>query len=265
MLSLVVIFGSLLLIAGWEFCRPRRQREFPALRRRLGNVGIWVLNVILAVFTFAPVGSFRPQLEAAFGSGLPSWPIANRWASFAVAFLLLDFLIYAVHRCEHAVPFLWRFHALHHSDPDVDLTTSVRLHPVEYLLLTAAVWVPAVLLGIPAVVVLSHSLAVFAAAALTHGNISLPEWVERLLRPVVITLDLHLLHHSIELSRVNWNYGAVFSIWDRLFGTYAQITRAQRECLVFGVRELPRRDCLKPSAMLLTPWRLARSTARGVA
>jgi sterol desaturase/sphingolipid hydroxylase (fatty acid hydroxylase superfamily) len=177
-----------------------------------------------------------------------------------VAFLLLDFLIYAVHRCEHAVPFLWRFHALHHSDPDVDLTTSVRVHPVEYLLLAAAVWAPAVLLGIPAVVVLSHSLAVFAAAALTHGNISLPEWLERLLRPVVITLDLHLVHHSIEFSRGNWNYGAVLSIWDRLFGTYAEISRAQRDRLVFGVRELePRRDCLKPSAMLLTPWRITRS------
>jgi hypothetical protein len=84
----------------------------------------------------------------------------------------------------------------------------------------------------------------------------------------VITLDLHLLHHSIELSRENWNYGAVFSIWDRLFGTYAPITRAQRECLIFGVRELPPRDCLKPSAMLLTPWRIARAaraTARELA
>ena len=114
-------------------------------------------------------------------------------------------------------------------------------------------------LGIPAIVVLSHALAVFAAAALTHGNISLPEWLERLLRPVVITLDLHLVHQSIEFSRVNWNYGAVLSIWDRLFGTYTHISRAKRDRLVFGVRELPRRDCLKPSAMLLTPWRLGRA------
>src|SRR6516164_9511133 len=261
MLQPALIFGSLILVAAWEICRPRRRREFPALRRRLGNLGIWVLNIVLASFAFAPPDTFRPQLEAVLGLGLPSWPIANQWLSFVAAFLLLDFLIYAVHRCQHAVPFLWRFHALHHSDPDVDLTTSVRLHPVEYLLLAAAVWVPAVLLGIPAVVVLSHSLAVFAAAALTHGNISLPEWAERLLRPLVITLDLHLLHHSIEFSRENWNYGAVFSIWDRLFGTYAQISRAQRERLLFGVRELPRRDCLKPSAMLLTPWRLARAGA----
>jgi sterol desaturase/sphingolipid hydroxylase (fatty acid hydroxylase superfamily) len=259
LLSLVVIFGSLLLVAGWEFCRPRRRREFPALRRRLGNIGIWLLNIVLATFTFSPADTFRPQLEAAFGVALPSWPIANQWASFVTAFLLLDFLHYAMHRAQHAMPFLWRFHALHHSDPDVDVTTSVRHHPIEYLLATGVYWLAVLGLGIPLFVVLSHALAVFAAASLTHGNISLPEWVERLLRPVVITLDLHLVHHSIEFSRQNWNYSAVLSIWDRLFGTYAEISRAQRERLVFGVRELPRRDCLKPSAMLLSPWRVARA------
>jgi sterol desaturase/sphingolipid hydroxylase (fatty acid hydroxylase superfamily) len=231
------------------------------MRRRLGNVGIWVLNVILAGFTFEPVGTFRPQLEAAFGFGLPSWPIANRWASFVVAFLLLDFLIYAVHRCEHAVPFLWRFHALHHSDPDVDLTTSVRLHPVEYLLMTAACWVPAVLFGIPAVVVLSHSLAVFAAAAVTHGNISLPIWLDRLLAPVVITVDLHFIHHSISYEEGNTNFGAVLSVWDRVFGTYRWLPRSEVERIVFGVRELPREQCLTFSTMMLTPWRIARPVA----
>jgi sterol desaturase/sphingolipid hydroxylase (fatty acid hydroxylase superfamily) len=76
---------------------------------------------------------------------------------------------------------------------------------------------------------------------------------------VLITVDLHRIHHSLEFSRVNWNYGAVLSIWDRLFGTYTRLTRAQHDSIIFGVRELPRRECLKPSAMLLTPWRLARA------
>jgi len=248
LLSLAVIFGSLLLVAGWEFCRPRRQREFPALRRRLANLGIWLLNIVLAAFTFSPPDTFRPQLEAALGVALPSWPIANQWLSFVAAFLLLDFLNYAVHRGQHAVPFLWRFHALHHSDPDVDVTTSVRHHPIEYLLATGFYWLAVLALDIPVIVVLSHAVAVFAAAALTHGNISLPEWLERVLRLVVITVDLHLVHHSMSYDEANANFGAVFSVWDRLFGTYAQISRAQRERLVFGVRELPRRDCLKPSA-----------------
>jgi sterol desaturase/sphingolipid hydroxylase (fatty acid hydroxylase superfamily) len=112
-------------------------------------------------------------------------------------------------------------------------------------------------LDLPVVVVLIHGLAVFAAAAVTHGNTRLPEWLERLLQPVVITLDLHLVHHSIAYDEANANFGAVLSVWDRLFGTYVRLPRAQQERIVFGVRELPRRECLKPSAMLLTPWRIS--------
>jgi sterol desaturase/sphingolipid hydroxylase (fatty acid hydroxylase superfamily) len=256
-----VLLGSLLAVALWEFCRPRRPREFPALRRRLGNIGIWLLNIVLAAFTFASPDIFRPQLEATFGVALPSWPIADRWVSFMAAFLLLDFLQYAMHRCQHAVPLLWRLHALHHSDPDVDVTTSVRHHPIEYLLASGFYWLTVLALDIPVVVVLSHALAVFAAAAVTHGNIRLPEWLERLLQPVVITLDLHLVHHSISYDQANANFGAVLSVWDRLFGTFARLPRAQQERIVFGVRELPPRDCLKPSAMLLTPWRIPRAEA----
>lgn len=258
-LIVAVLFGSLLAVALWEFCRPRRQREFPALRRRLGNLGIWLLNIVLATFIYAPPDTFRPQLEAAFRLVLPSWPTADPWLSFAAAFLLLDFLNYALHRCQHAVPFLWRFHALHHSDPDVDVTTSVRHHPIEYLIAAGLYWVAVLVLDIPVAVVMIHSLAVFAAASVTHGNIRLPEWLERLLQPVVITLDLHLVHHSILYDEANSNFGAVLSVWDRLFCTYTRQPRAQQDRIVFGVRELPRRDCLKPSAMLLTPWRISRA------
>jgi sterol desaturase/sphingolipid hydroxylase (fatty acid hydroxylase superfamily) len=257
-MTLALTFGSLLAVALWEFTWPRRQQEFPALRRRLGNLGIWLLNIVLAAFVFAPPDTFRPQLEAAFGMSLLRWPIADLWLSFVAAFLLLDFLNYAVHRCQHAVPLLWRFHALHHSDPDVDVTTSVRHHPIEYLLAAGFYWLAVLTLDIPMMVVLAHALAVFTAAAITHGNVRLPEWLERLLQPVVITLDLHMIHHSIATDEANANFGAVFSIWDRLFGTFARLPRAQQDQLVFGVRELLRRDCLKPSAMLLTPWRLSR-------
>jgi sterol desaturase/sphingolipid hydroxylase (fatty acid hydroxylase superfamily) len=261
----LVLLGSLLAVALWEFCRPRRRREFPALRRRLGNLGIWLLNIVLAAFTFTRPDIFRPQLEAALGVALPSWPIADQWLSFVGAFLLLDFLNYATHRCQHAVPFLWRLHALHHSDPDVDVTTAVRHHPIEYLFATGFYWLAVLALDIPVVVAMTHGCAVFAAAAVTHGNIKLPEWLERLLQPVVITLDLHLVHHSISYDEANANFGAVLSVWDRLFGTYVRLPRAQQERIVFGVRELPPRECLKPSAMLLTPWRIPRAGARRVA
>jgi sterol desaturase/sphingolipid hydroxylase (fatty acid hydroxylase superfamily) len=264
-LTAVVLLGSLLAVAFWEFCRPRRRREFPALRRRVGNIGFWAVNLLLAAFLSEPSAHARLRFEALH---FPSWPIADSGLSLVAGFLLLDLLRYLVHRCEHAVPFLWRFHALHHSDPDVDVTTSVRHHPIEYVLASAFYWLAVIVLDIPLTVVLTHGFAVFATAAVQHGNISLPEWVERWLRPVLVTTDMHRIHHSIEFSRENWNYGAVLSIWDRLFGTYVRISRARHDRIVFGVRELPRRDCLKPSAMFLTPWRIgrgARTAARGVA
>jgi len=260
-LVLVVIVGSLLTVALWEFCRPRRRREFPALRRRLGNLGIWILNLVLAAFVFAPTDTFRPQLEAALGIALPSWPVAAGWASFAAAFLLLDLLRYLVHRCKHAVPFLWRLHALHHSDPDVDVTTSVRLHPIEHLLGSGVFWLAVILLDIPAIVALTYGLTVFVIEAFQHGNIRLPEWLERCLQPVLVTVDMHRIHHSVAFAQTSCNYATVFSVWDRLFRTYTRLTRAQHNSIVFGVRELPRRDCLKPSAMLLTPWRIPPAVA----
>ena len=260
-LTFIVFSGSLLVVAAWEFCWPRRRREFPALSRRFGNIGFWILNLVLVSFIFAPPARLRPEFEAVAGVNFPSWPIANVGLSFLAGFLLLDLLHYLAHRCEHAVPFLWRFHALHHSDPDVDVTTSVRHHPIEYVLASGVYWIAMIVLDIPTIVALSHGLAVFGTASIQHGNICLPERLERWLQPVLITVDLHRIHHSLEFSRVNWNYGAVLSIWDRFFGTLTRMTREEHEKIVFGVRELPRRECLKPSAMLLTPWRIGRAGA----
>src|SRR5438067_7751047 len=258
-MALAVTIGSLLLVALAELFRARRRSRFPAFRRRLGNLGIWLFNVVLAGIFFAAPATFRPQIEAAFHVSLPAWPIGDAGVGFVLGFLLLDLLQYAMHRCQHAIPFLWRLHALHHSDPDVDVTTSVRHHPIEYLIAAGVYWVAVLALGIPAIVVTSHAVTVFAAASVTHGNTRLPEWLERWLQPVFITLDLHLVHHSLSPAEANANFGGVLSVWDRLFGTYTRLPRAEQERLVFGVRELPRRDAVKPSAMLLTPWLLRRA------
>jgi sterol desaturase/sphingolipid hydroxylase (fatty acid hydroxylase superfamily) len=218
------------------------------------------LNLFLAAFLLPPAAFVRPRIEALSGLAFPSWPIADAGLSLVAGFLLLDLMNYLVHRCEHAVPLFWRFHALHHSDPDVDVTTSVRHHPVEYVLTSGVYLIAVVVLDVPAIVVLSHGLAVFGMASIQHGNIRLPEWSERWLQPVLVTVDVHRVHHSVVFDQANSNYGAVFSVWDRLFGSYSSIGRAQHDRIVFGVRELPRRDCLKASQMFLTPWLLSRAT-----
>jgi sterol desaturase/sphingolipid hydroxylase (fatty acid hydroxylase superfamily) len=257
-LAPIAIFGSLLLVALCEFFRPRRRREFPAFRRRIANIGFWTLNLVLAAYILPPAAFIRPRIAAMSGLALPSWPIADAGLSLVTAFLLLDLIRYLVHRCEHAVPFFWRFHALHHSDPDVDLTTAVRHHPLEDIPCSAIYWLAVLVLDIPLAVVMSHALAVLVMAAVQHGNIRLPEWLERSLQPLLVTVDMHRIHHSVVCEQANSNYGAVFSVWDRLFGTFRSITRAQHDSIVFGVRELPPAECLKFSHMLLTPWLISQ-------
>ena len=228
------------------------------MRRRLGNVGLWVVNILLVAFLLDTPAHTRPPL-AALGLHLPSWPITNVALSFVAGFLLLDLLRYAVHRCEHAVPLLWRIHALHHSDPDVDVTTSLRHHPFEYVLASIVYWLAILVLDIPVLVVASYGAIVLASEAVQHGNISLPEGLERWVQPLLVTTDMHRIHHSLSPAQANANYGAVLSVWDRLFGSYVWISRANHQALTFGVRELQRRDCLNPSIMVLTPWLISRA------
>jgi sterol desaturase/sphingolipid hydroxylase (fatty acid hydroxylase superfamily) len=138
------------------------------------------------------------------------------------------------------------------------VTTSVRHHPFEYLMMAAVNLVAATVLAIPAGIVLVHALAVFSTAAVQHGNIRLPGWCERALQPVLITVDLHRVHHSIQPLQANANYGAVLSVWDRLFGSLVRLTPIDQQRVVFGVAEVPRHEGLGPIAMILTPWRLGR-------
>lgn len=235
---IVTLFlGSLLLVGAWEFWRPWRRLECPPLRRRLANITVWLVNVVLAAILLGSPSTARHLLRPPIAVHLPSWPFADAAVSFIAGFLLLDLIAYSLHRCQHAVPFLWRFHALHHSDPDVDVTTSVRHHPLEYVIASAIYWVAMLVLDIPASVATAHGLVVFAAAAVTHGNVTLPKWLEQSFQPVIITIDLHLIHHSIAYADANSNFGAVLSIWDRLFGTFVQASPSRRDALIFGIPE----------------------------
>jgi sterol desaturase/sphingolipid hydroxylase (fatty acid hydroxylase superfamily) len=260
LITALVVFGSLVAVAVWELCRPRRQREFPALRRRFANLGVWVVNLVLVAWLLPKFTIWGPS-ELMPGMALLPWPAVGIGLSLVIGFLVLDCMHYWVHRTEHAVPLLWRFHALHHTDPDVDVTTSVRHHPIEYVAASFVYWAAATVMSIPISIVMTHALAVFGAASLQHGNIKLPKGIERVLQPLLNTMDLHRLHHSIKASEANANYGAVLSIWDRAFGTLVQASPEEHQRIAFGVAEVPRRDGLSPAAMLLTPWRLGRTPA----
>jgi|SRR5215469_9363757 len=178
------------------------------------NIGLWGTNLATAVLVMPRHRElFGPLLDATGG------------------FLILDLLSYGIHRAQHAIPLLWSFHRVHHSDTAVGLTTAVRHHPAEFMSSGLAFWAAIAVLGVPVGVAATHSLATFALAVATHMRRAWPGWIERYLRPVLVTLDLHLTHHSADRQEANSNFGAVLSVWDRLFGTYREGPRPS----TFGV------------------------------
>ena len=151
--------------------------------------------------------------------------------------ILLDLIYYAAHRLNHRVPFLWRFHRAHHSDLDVDVTTSGRFHPGEALITTGIKGVSVLALGVSPVGFLVSETALFAAGQFQHSNLQLPEVLERWLRFVIVTPPMHWIHHSRRSAEHNTNYGTMFSGWDRWFGTY--FMEVQQNQIKFGLSEYP--------------------------
>ncbi len=163
--------------------------------------------------------------EAKFGLlNLVDWP----WLiEAAIACVILDFAVWLQHLAMHHHPLLWRMHAVHHSDRDLDVTTALRFHPFELIVSTLykSLWVA--LLGVPVIVALVFELWLNANALFNHSNIRLPVHVDRALRKILVTPDMHLVHHSIAVGEQKQNFGFALTLWDRLFGTYANTAQAQ--------------------------------------
>ena len=151
--------------------------------------------------------------------------------------VLLDLIYYGVHRLNHRVPFLWRFHRAHHSDLDVDMTTSVRFHLGEVLITTGIKGMSVVVLGVSPIGLLVSETALLAAGQFQHSNLRLPAVLERWLRLVIVTPPMHWIHHSRRSVEHNTNYGTMFSGWDRWFGTY--FTGGQQSHVHLGLEEYP--------------------------
>jgi len=192
----VGLFGLLVLL---ESLRPGRARG----RRWLANGGLLVANSLLAAVI----------VQQATHDDVPAWPV---WIA---GVLFMDLVHYAGHRLMHAVPLLWRVHVVHHNDLDLDVTTALRTHPIEFVVLYGLSWALAALAGVPAVVMAGYGLVLLGVEMLQHARLTLPDWLERSVRWVVVTPGYHRLHHSPERAVHDSNYGGVFTLWDRAFAT----------------------------------------------
>ncbi|MGH8623528.1 MAG: sterol desaturase family protein, partial [Burkholderiales bacterium] len=214
--AFVAVFA---LMAAWEVAAPRRALTLSKGRRWLANLGVTLLNAALlrVLFPAATVGM-------ALAAGERHWGLFNALAvpaplAFALSFLALDLVIWVQHVAFHRVPLLARLHRMHHVDLDFDVTTGLRFHPVE-ILLSALIKLAAVAaLGAPAAAVLAFELALNLGSLFNHGNVRMPGGVDRVVRWLIVTPDMHRVHHSIVPEEINSNFGFFLSWWDRLFGT----------------------------------------------
>ena len=228
-------FGIFTMVALWELKAPRRRPGVSKSLRWLNNLAIVVLNSLLLrlLFPAAAVG-------VAAMAGEQGWGLLNIYpVPYAVAVIVavigMDLAIYLQHVMVHAVPVLWRLHRVHHADLDYDVTTGARFHPLEILLSMLIKFATILVLGPPVVAVLIFEVLLNATAMFNHGNIRLPGAVDRLLRWIVVTPDMHRVHHSVEDDEANSNFGFNLPWWDRLFGTYRDQPREGHEGMTIGI------------------------------
>ena len=252
---LFFLFFILATMAVWEMAAPRRRQEIPRLLRWTNNLGVVVVDTLLVRLTFPILAVGMALLASERGWGLLNIFAVPNWLAFLVSLLVLDLTIYLQHVMFHAVPALWRLHRMHHADLEFDVTTGLRFHPVEILLSMGIKLAQVVILGPPAVAVLVFEVVLNATAMFNHSNIRIPLGLDRILRLIVVTPDMHRVHHSIHPSETNSNFGFNFPWWDRLLGTYRAQPREGHEGMTIGIEQFRTPRDLWLDWMLIQPLR----------
>ena len=255
LLRVTVFLGVLAAVAIVEALSPRRPRTLSRWLRWSNNLGIVIVDTIALRLVFPVLAVGLAVVAAERGWGFFNVVPAPAALAFVVSLLVFDLVIYLQHVLLHAVPVLWRLHAMHHADTEIDVTTGLRFHPVEILLSMGLKLAVVVVLGPPASAVLAFEIVLNATAMFNHGNIRMPESVDRVLRLLVVTPDMHRVHHSIVPEETNSNYGFNFPWWDRLLGTYRAQPAAGHDEMVIGLEQFRAARDAWLDRMLLQPLR----------
>lgn len=246
------IFGAMAL---WEVLAPRRRQTVGRWRRWPANLGIVALDSLLVRLVFPTAAVGVALFAETHGWGLfHAWGVPA-WFAVAASMLLLDMAIYLQHVMFHAVPLLWRLHRMHHTDLEFDLTTGARFHPLEILLSLVIKLAVIVALGAPAVAVLAFEVVLNVTSMFNHGNVGLPPRLDRVLRWLLVTPDMHRVHHSWHPDETNSNFGFNLPWWDRVFGTYRAQPRDGHLGMTIGINQFRDPRELRLDRMLWQPLR----------
>jgi len=229
-------FGIFAVMALWELVAPRRALTVSKVVRWGNNLGLVFLNSFLLRILFPAAAVGVAAFAEEQGWGLFNYIEAPFLLAVVASVIALDFIIYLQHVMVHAVPVLWRLHRVHHADLDFDVTTGARFHPLEIILSLLIKFAVILLLGPPLVAVVVFEVILNATSMFNHSNIRIPAAVDALLRLIIVTPDMHRVHHSIEDDETNSNFGFNLPWWDRLFGTYRGQPRAGHRQMTIGIR-----------------------------
>lgn len=255
-IRLAFFLGVFAVVGLWELVAPRRAPTASKALRWASNLGLVALNTLLLRLAFPLAAAGMAAFAAARGWGLLNHFEVPFWLAVPVAVIALDFAIWLQHVMVHAVPALWRLHRVHHADPDYDVTTGARFHPIEIGLSMLIKFATIAVLGPPVVAVVIFEVLLNATAMFNHGNIRIPAGVDRVLRWLVVTPDMHRVHHSVEEDETNSNFGFNLPWWDRLFGTYRAQPRAGHQAMAIGLRDhQDPREVVRLDGMLMLPFR----------
>ena len=252
-IRLGIFLGILFAMAVWEALAPRRPRSVSRWRRWPSNLGLVVLNTVGVRLAIPVTAVALAILGEQGGWGALNAVALPGWVRVVVSVLVLDLVIYLQHALFHAVPALWRLHRMHHADLDFDVTTGTRFHPIEILLSMGLKFLVVAALGAPPIAVLVFEIALNATAMFNHGNVGLPAWLESVLRWIVVTPDMHRVHHSVVPRETNSNFGFNLPWWDRVFFTYCAEPTGGQAGMTIGLERFRDPGELRLDRVLVQP------------
>jgi sterol desaturase/sphingolipid hydroxylase (fatty acid hydroxylase superfamily) len=254
-IRLAAFGGVFAVMAIWEFIGPRRNQANGRGWRWPNNLGVVVVDTLVVRILFPTTAVGLALVTEVRGYGLFNVVALPAWVGVVASVVVLDFAIYLQHVLFHAVPALWRLHRMHHADLEFDVTTGLRFHPIEILLSMVIKLTVVMALGAPALAVLIFEVLLNATSMFNHGNVRIPTDLDRRLRWIVVTPDMHRVHHSILSRETNSNFGFNLPWWDRLFGTYRAQPTAGHDGMTIGIEQFREPRELGLDRMLLQPFR----------
>lgn len=257
-IRLTAALGIFCIMICWEYFSPRRIPQISRKQRWPVNLGLATFNMLLMRLIVGGIAYLSAVAAAEKSWGILNWLVAPAWLSIIVTLLFLDFAVYGQHIALHKWPLLWRLHQVHHTDLAFDATTAVRFHPLEIMISMAYKVLCIYLIGAHPGSVIAFEVILNGTATFNHSNVNIPPAIDKKLRWLIITPDMHRIHHSIIPTETDSNYGFSVSWWDKLCKTYTAESRHPQTTMAIGLSHFRQQAELGFMKLLILPFKSLR-------